>query len=80
MQRGGLKSRDQGKHRAQREEQLAAGGGDAVRCPWCMVRCEKRLKQKAQIRRQTPLEVGGALRMRLEAEGGFEILDWRLEI
>jgi hypothetical protein len=27
-----------------------------------------------------PLEVGGALRLRLEAEGRFEILDCRLEI
>ena len=25
-----------------------------------------------------PLEVGGALRLRLEAVGRFEILDWRL--
>jgi hypothetical protein len=27
-----------------------------------------------------PLEVGGALRLRLEAEGRFEILDWRCAI
>jgi hypothetical protein len=42
-------------------------------------RGEEGKRQRAEDSEET-LEVGGALRLRLEAEGRFEILDCRLEI